>query len=242
MAELFDRPLGSFQTKADLVYERLRDAILEGDLRPGERINIDALARQMGVSKIPLREAVQRLTSQGLAVQANPHVGAHVAPLSLREMRGVYLVREALEGLAARVAAQHITSAELAELEELHGQMEFRFHQGTLAPMSDLNRRFHTTIANATRFATLRELTELTLLRVLHYRIGVLVEPAWGQVISEHAAILDALRTRDPQAAEQAARNHVEWQLSTELRAQLDPELIDLADDHPHPSPIEYTG
>jgi DNA-binding GntR family transcriptional regulator len=225
--------LGGFQTKAELVYDRLRDAILSGELRPGARINIDALSRSLGISKIPLREAVQRLTGQGLVVQPNPHAGAQVAPLSLREMRGVYLARGAMEGLAARVAATTIGDAELAELQELHEQMRFQFERGRTAPMSELNRRFHLGIAAATRYATLRELTELALLRVQHYRIGVTVEPAWAQVITEHAAIIDALHRHDPDAAEQAARDHVEWQLGVELKAQLDPDLIDVEDDHP---------
>lgn len=231
--ESFEGALAGYQTKADVVYQRLRDAILGGELKPGARVNIDALSRQLGISKIPLREAVQRLAGQGLIVQPNPHAGATVAPLSLREMRGVYLARGALEGLAARVAAQTIAPAEIGELEELHDQMRFQFERGRLVPMSDLNRRFHTTIATATRYATLRELTDLTLLRVLHYRVGVRVDPAWGQVIAEHEAILDALRRHDPEAAERAARDHVEWQLGVELAAQLDPDLIDLEDDHP---------
>ncbi|MER7283163.1 GntR family transcriptional regulator [Dactylosporangium sp. NPDC000244] len=225
--------LDGFQTKADVVYDRLRRAILAGELRPGARINIDALSRSLGISKIPLREAIQKLTGQGLVVQPNPHAGAHVAPLSLREMRGVYLARGAMEGLAARVAATTIGDGELDELEELHEQMRFQFERGRLTPMSELNRRFHTGIATATRYATLREMTDLALLRVQHYRVGVRVDPAWGQVITEHAAILDALRRHDPDDAERAARDHVEWQLGVELRAHLDPELIDLDDDHP---------
>ncbi|MET7392173.1 GntR family transcriptional regulator [Dactylosporangium sp. NPDC005572] len=223
--------LAGFQTKADLVYERLRDAILTGELRPGERVNIDALSRELGISKIPLREAVQRLTAQGLVVQPNPHAGAQVAPLSLREMRGVYLARGALEGLAARVAATTVSDAELAELQELHEQMRQRCTAGDTSELSALNRRFHAGIADATHYATLRELTDLTLLRVQHYRVGVRVEPAWGQVVTEHAAILDALRRRDADRAEMAARDHVEWQLGVELRATLDPSLIDLDDD-----------
>jgi DNA-binding GntR family transcriptional regulator len=233
MAMEIEQPLTGFQTKTDLVYERLRSAILSGDMRPGEKVNIDALSRQLGISKIPLREAIQRLVSQGLVVQPNPHAASMVAPLSLREMRGVYLARGALEGLAARVAAESITAGELAALTELHEQMTFRYQRGTLAPLSELNRQFHNTIADATRYATLRELTDLTLLRVQHYRVGVRVEPAWGQVMQEHAAILDALRAHDPVAAEQAAREHVEWQLGVELAATLDPELIDVTDDHP---------
>ncbi|MEV4518571.1 GntR family transcriptional regulator [Dactylosporangium sp. NPDC049525] len=223
--------LAGFQTKADLVYERLRDAILSGELKPGARVNVDALARQLGTSKIPLREAVQRLTTQGLVVQPNPHAGAQVAPLSLREMRGVYLARGALEGLAARVAATTVSDAELAELQVMHEQMRQRLIDGDHRDLSTLNRQFHTGIADATHYTTLRELTDLTLLRVQHYRIGVRVEPAWDQVISEHSAILDALRRRDAEQAEQAARDHVEWQLGVELRATLDPSLIDLDDD-----------
>jgi DNA-binding GntR family transcriptional regulator len=223
--------LAGFQTKADLVYERLRDAILAGELKPGERVNVDALSRTLGTSKIPLREAVQRLTTQGLVVQPNPHAGAQVAPLSLREMRGVYLARGALEGLVARVAATTVSDAELAELQELHEQMRQRLADGDHRDLSALNRQFHAGIADATHYATLRELTDLTVLRVQHYSIGVRVGPAWEQVVGEHSAILDALRRRDAEQAERAAREHVEWQLGVELRAALDPSLIDLDDD-----------
>src|ERR1043165_7167492 len=131
--------LAGFQTKADLVYERLRDAILSGELKPGARVNVDALARQLGTSTIPLREAVQRLPTQGLVVQPNPHAGAQVAPLSLREMRGVYLARGALEGLAARVAATTVSDAELAELQEMHEQMRQRLVDGDHRDLSTLN-------------------------------------------------------------------------------------------------------
>lgn len=226
--------LDGFQTKADLVYDRLRDAILAGELRPGSRVNIDALARELGISKIPLREAVHKLISQGLVTQPSPHAGAIVAPLSLREMRGVYLARGALEGLAARVAAQTITAGELAGLTEVHAQMEFHVSRGTHGALSDLNRQFHVGIADATRYATLRDLTDQTFLRVRHYRVGVRVAPTWDRVLTEHGAILAALRAADPDAAESAARDHVERQLDVELSATLDPELIDMSDDdHP---------
>src|SRR5690606_33674052 len=99
-------------------------AILSGALKPGERLNVDAAAREFGFSKVPLREAVQQLRAKGLVVQPSSHGSAYVASLSLRELRGIFSIRGALESLAARLAAERITEGELEILEDLHAQME----------------------------------------------------------------------------------------------------------------------
>lgn len=224
--------LAAFKTKTDLAYLTLRRAILSGELPPGERLNLDAAARQFGISKIPLREAVQRLRAQGLVVQPSSHSSAFVASLSLRELRGIFSIRGALESLAAKLAAERITGTELEILTDLHQQMERRFADQTLEPMSDLNRQFHSSIASATQITTLVELTDLTLLRIRHYRLGMQrVRHDWGNVLVEHAEILAALRDHDPGRAERAARCHVDNQTVIELGSAIDPELIDIDTD-----------
>lgn len=216
----------SFKSKSEIIYERLCSLILGGKIRPGERVNTDALSREFGVSKIPMREALRKLEFQGLVVQS-PHSGARVAPLSFQEMRGIFLIRGSLEGLAARIAATTVSGEELGDLWRLHAEMETEYRNASLARMTVLNRRFHTAIAYATRFEVLAEMTESTLLRVMHYRVGIRrMVGDWGGVLDEHAAILSALRSRDSEAAERAAKEHVERQLEIELKAQIDTSLF----------------
>ena len=214
--------LAGFQTKAELVYERLRDAILSGELQPGERVNIDALSRQLGISKIPLREAVQRLTTQGLVVQPNPHAGARSRRCHC--VRCAASTSPAAPSKASPPGSPPRPSATPSWPSCRTARADAALLvAGDHRDLSALNRRFHTGIADATHYATLRELTDLTLLRVQHYRIGVRVEPAWEQVISR--ALRHPRRPAPPRrrAAERAAREHVEWQLGVELRATLDP-------------------
>ena len=96
-----------FRTKQEYVHSWLRDAILDGTLRPGERVVIDDVARRLEVSAIPVREALQLLQSEGLVAIA-PHVGATVAAVSADEIREVFAIMEALETVAGRAAADRI--------------------------------------------------------------------------------------------------------------------------------------
>lgn len=215
-----------FQTKAEIILERLCSEIIDGHVRPGERLNTDALAREFGVSKIPVREALSKLESQGLVVQS-PHAGARVAPLSLREMKGIHLIRGRLEGLAAGIAATTATNDEVEDLLQLHNEMQGNYRSGSLAQLSRMNRSFHVKIAQMTRYETLTEMTESTLLKVLRYRVGIhRVTGDWEGVLSQHGAILSALQIRDPEMAERAATEHVERQLQIELNSQIDKTLF----------------
>src|ERR1044071_395065 len=106
------------RTKGEFVYRTLRDAIVKCELRPGERLVIDDLARRLEVSSIPVREALQLLQSEGLALMV-PHVGATVAPLGRDSLAEVFAVMEGLESVAARAAAQRAGEEDLQGLAEL---------------------------------------------------------------------------------------------------------------------------
>src|ERR1700761_4725232 len=100
-----EKPLEPSASKADLGYARLSPAILDGTMKPLARLNADEIARRLGVSKIPVREALQRLEIQGLVTQTQ-HAGASVAPLSETEIDGIRYARLALDPLVARLAAE----------------------------------------------------------------------------------------------------------------------------------------
>lgn len=204
-------------SKADLVYDHVRQRILTGELQPDQRLSMDALARELGVSKIPIREAMQRLESQGLVVQQQ-HAGPTVAAVNKQQLAGVYLTRQAIEPLAARLAAPTITESALDGLDRVQMRMREHLLEDSLEELSQLNSAFHVAIAEATGYQILIDFTESMLLSVRRYRV---VEPLnrdnWRNVIAEHDAIVAALRAHDPDAAAAACLRHTASQFDHEM-------------------------
>ncbi|MFJ6987222.1 MULTISPECIES: GntR family transcriptional regulator [unclassified Streptomyces] len=216
--------LPAVKSKADLVYEKLHAAIASGTLHPGERINMDEFARAFGVSKIPVREAVKRLESEGL-VTSRVHSGVTVTEIDRAEIRGVFLAREAIEGLVGRLAAENAEAARaplLPGLRRTHDEMRAAVAAGDARLLSELNTRFHRLLAEATGYRILTELTEQLLLAVQRYRV---VTPKntgdWPSVLAEHEAILDALDGGDSASVAEAARRHAASQARKEAAPAL---------------------
>lgn len=205
------------QTLADLACDTLDRAIMSGQLAPGAHLDEGELAGQLGISRGPLREAINRLEGRRL-VRRVPHVGVRVVSLSDREVNEILSMREVLEGLACRLAAQHMTSAELEAL----GSCADVYHSpartgGTLPfPSGD---DFHVRIAEGSRNQRLIQYLcrdMYSLLRLYRARSGITPERA--SAILEHQQILAALRERDADGAERLMRAHV-------VRARLSLEL-----------------
>lgn len=195
-------------SKAARVRDRLRSLIESGQLAPDDRLNIDAIARALGVSKIPVREAIKQLEAAGLVV-VTPHAGARVAVQSAKDLRGLALIRSTLEPLSARLAAEKITPAQVAELEDIGQEMKVACREGRLAPMTDLNRAFHVGVARASGYRPIADMVEDILRRSGPYHRQLMGARTWGSALVEHAALLVALRRHDAVAAETVARNHV---------------------------------
>jgi DNA-binding GntR family transcriptional regulator len=198
------------RTKRELVYQTLRDAIMRCELAPGRRLLIDDLARQLEVSAIPVREALQLLQSEGL-VDNVPHVGATVSPISRQSIDEVFAVMEGLEVVATRAAAENLSAADAAVLEQLVTDMDRAQAAGHYAEWADLNSRFHLAIARLSAMPMLQEMTERVLARWDRVRRfffnGVLVHRV-EQAQSEHRALLDAMRARDLAALERTVKEH----------------------------------
>jgi DNA-binding GntR family transcriptional regulator len=198
------------RTKRELVYQTLRDAIMRCELAPGRRLLIDDLARQLDVSAIPVREALQLLQSEGL-VDNVPHVGATVSAISRQSIDEVFAVMEGLELVAARSAAQRMTPADAAALEQLVAGMDRAQAAARHAEWADLNSRFHLAISRLSAMPMLHEMTERVLAhwdRVRRFYFnGVLVHRV-EQAQREHRALLSAMRSGDVAALEQTVRDH----------------------------------
>ncbi|EGR0467531.1 GntR family transcriptional regulator [Vibrio cholerae] len=199
-------------TKSENLTEYLIEAIVEGELAPGSKISEPELAKQFQVSRGPLREALMRVEGLGL-IERIPHIGARVIQLSPTKLVELYAVREALEGMAARLAARNITEIELAGLESLlstHSthidQVEGAsyFHQ-----QGDFD--FHYRIIQASRNQQLIGLLcdELYhLLRMYRYQ-SPRSHSRPVEALEEHKFILRAIRQRDEELAEMLMRRHI---------------------------------
>ena len=134
-------------SRADFVYQTVRNAIWEGRFAHGERVREEKIAQTLGVSRTPVREALQRLQRRGL-LAVRPGRGLAVVQLSNKQIFDLYAMREILEGSAARFAAQHATESEIALLYQLQKQLSNEGHD--LLALVTLNRRFHQHIYEAT--------------------------------------------------------------------------------------------
>lgn len=203
------------QKLASLVAEQIRAAILSGDYQPGSWLRQQHLADNLGVSQIPVREALKELTVEGL-VEHIPYKGARVLAIRVEDVEDLYAQRIFLEGRAAHIAAGRITPAELAQLQQLHQEMGFNQSPEQITNYRRLNRRFHELIYSASR--------RPYLIRVLNQLWATYPTMLWGNFAQtavsplpardatdqqEHAAIIHALANHDGAAAEQLMQTHI---------------------------------
>lgn len=202
----------SLRTSADRVFAALQDAIVRGDFPPGSRVGETELAERFGTSRGPLREALRRLESRRL-VERTPHVGIRIASLSPAALVEIYYVREALEGMAARMAALHMTPEEVTGLKAL-----LTAHQEDEALKSDVayfqqegDLDFHYRVIQGSHNAALTELLIGELYhRIRMYRYQVSAYPNRPQkAFAEHQRIVEAIETRDGDLAEMLMRRHI---------------------------------
>ncbi|EKG0408430.1 GntR family transcriptional regulator [Vibrio cholerae] len=199
-------------TKSENLTEYLIEAIVEGQLAPGGKISEPELAKQFQVSRGPLREALMRVEGLGL-IERIPHIGARVIQLSPTKLVELYAVREALEGMAARLAARNITEIELAGLESLLSTHSTHINQVEGASyfhqQGDFD--FHYRIIQASRNQQLIGLLcdELYhLLRMYRYQ-SPRSHSRPVEALEEHKFILRAIRQRDEELAEMLMRRHI---------------------------------
>jgi DNA-binding GntR family transcriptional regulator len=194
----------------DRIAEMVRESIIDGRIRPGERLAEPDLASRLGVSRTPLREALLQLDSEGFVV-VTPRRGAVVSDLSIDDARETYLVKGALECLAARLACERITEEELESLRdnnERMGQMATARNRDNRR-LLQLNSEFHATICAASGVEKLIQYVHILRSQTLRYNyIYLSVLSHLSASVREHARILEALARRDGEAAEGAVRAH----------------------------------
>lgn len=199
----------------NIVSERLRAEILEGRLKPGQWLRQMHIAEEMGVSQMPVREALKELAAEGL-VEHIPYRGVRVVEFSTQDVADLYTHRSALEGMATGAAAQNISDKELAELVNIQKQIEANMGVAQLNEYRRLNRQFHQTIYRASgRSYLIRTLDQIwtafptMLWSNFSQTVGRTFPERDSNDNAEHDRILAALQARDEAEAEQAMYDHI---------------------------------
>jgi DNA-binding GntR family transcriptional regulator len=203
-------PIADGKLLIDRVADQIRAAILGGAFAPGSRLSVPQLSRQLNVSRTPAREALIRLQHEGL-VQVVPRKGAVVLHGNSQDLVELFQFREALEGMAARLAARGMTEAERANLRAIARAHADAVHREDLAAHLALDTEFHSAIAVGSRNSRIAdELDKLRSQLVLLSRATSTTPGGMDQsVLDAHEAIMAAIEDRDPSEADHAARAHV---------------------------------
>jgi DNA-binding GntR family transcriptional regulator len=199
------------KTHADVVFEAIDAAILDGQIAPGSKLTEQQLATHFGISRGPLREAINRLEGRGL-IERTPHAGVRVLALSEADLREIYDMREVLEGLACRLAALHMSEREIGELQAIvDKQRSVADHLPLAAAGIGHGWDVHWQIVQGTRSTRLIK----TICDGLYYRLRIYrnisrtTGPRAPRAVEEHAAIVDAIARRQPDQAEMLMRWHI---------------------------------
>jgi DNA-binding GntR family transcriptional regulator len=198
---------GPRRSNATEAYELLLAGMEDGALHPGMRLREVDIAQRFNLSRTPVREALKRLELQGL-VTHEPHHGAVVAALDYSQVAELFLFRETLEGMAARLAAQHATETEIKVMAEIVERD--RGHLDKPRTLIRGNRAFHQQIRNSARNRYLSAALENLRITLAMLSGSTLKERSRREaVVREHAAIVERIAARDPDGAEKCARQHI---------------------------------
>lgn len=193
----------------DVVFQTLREAILRGDLKPGERLMELQLASKLGVSRTPIREAIRMLEQEGLAVTI-PRKGAEVAKMTLKGMEDVLEIRETLDEFAVKMACERISSEQLKQLRAIKENFEMCTRTGDVKRLAEADVSFHDIIYEATGNPRLVSILSNLREQVYRYRVEYLKDSGnYPVLIREHKAIVEGLEEKNLEKAIQAMHEHV---------------------------------
>ena len=203
----------------DVVFNTLRQAILRGALKPGERLMEIALANRLGVSRTPVREAIRMLELEGLVIMI-PRRGAQVAQITEQDLNDVLEVRLGLEELAVRFACERITDEEIKALGMAVKEFEKKMSNNDLSAQAEADVKFHEIIYGATHNRRLVQIINNIREQMYRYRIEYLKDvESRKTLVKEHYEICDALKCRDAESAVEKMCIHIRNQQEAILRS-----------------------
>ena len=202
----------------DVVFNTLRQAILKGELEPGERLMEIQLAERLGVSRTPIREAICKLELEGLVLMI-PRKGAEVAKISARSLRDVLEVRRALEELAIELACQRMSEEEVGNLQKAQEDFKKAIAEGDAMKIAETDEHFHDVIYEGTQNAKLIQMLNNLREQMYRYRLEYIKDEDKRKIlVLEHEKILKTVRERKVAEAKEAVREHIDNQEITVAR------------------------
>ncbi len=222
------KTLRSGQEAKQIVIRGLREAILAGEMSPGQRLVEAELMETFGTTRGSVRSAIDDLAAEGL-VERIPNRGARVRRVSLDEAISILECRAVLEGLLAARAATRATKKQVADLVKLGVAMTRAVETGEVASYSGLNSQMHETISQIGDQQVASDLINRLRAQIVRHQFRLSFRPGRPQVsLKEHLAIIDAIEKKDPKAAERAARRHVQSVITA---------LLQIDQEQPHKAP-----
>ena len=203
----------------DVVFNTLRQAILKGELAPGERLMEIQLAEKLGVSRTPIREAIRKLELEGLVLMI-ARKGAEVAKISEKSLKDVLEVRRSLEELAIELACQRMTDGDIQNLEKAQRAFRDAILNGNAMEIAETDEAYHDVIYNSTQNARLVQILNNLREQMYRFRLEYIKEEDKRQILQlEHEKILAALHARRVAEARAAVREHIDNQEITVLKS-----------------------
>ena len=211
----FEVNMNEFLPLRDVVFNTLRQAILRGELKPGERLMEIQLANKLGVSRTPIREAIRKLELEGLVLMI-PRRGAEVAEITEKSLRDVLEVRDALEERAVELACDRITGADIERLKEAAEEFKVALQGGDVTEYAEADVKFHDIIYHATDNQKLIQLLYNFREQMYRYRVEYLKRKEVHPILlAEHQHIIECIDRKDKKAAKIAISTHIENQAKT---------------------------
>ena len=202
--------LDNYKPLREIVFESLREAIINGVLKPGERLMEVQLAEEMGVSRTPVREAIRKLELEGFVIMV-ARKGAYVAGISMKDVADVFEIRAALEGLAASLAAERITDEEKEEMERLLVRKAACVEAGDYDSLTEIDTQFHELLYKASRNERLMQIISNLREQINRFRMVSLAFPGRGrEALEEHKKMAEAIAERNAALAQALAQEHIE--------------------------------
>ncbi|XCP85748.1 GntR family transcriptional regulator [Roseburia hominis] len=208
----FQLNMNEYLPLRDVVFNTLRQAILRGELKPGERLMEIQLANKLGVSRTPIREAIRKLELEGLVLMI-PRRGAEVAEITEKNLMDVLEVRKALEELAAELACERISKEQIGELKVAAKEFEETLKSEDITRIAEADVRFHDIIFYATD--NQRLITLLNNLREQMYRFRIEYlkhKEYYGQLIMEHEKIIELIEKKEKEQVCEVMGKHIDNQ------------------------------
>lgn len=196
------KPIERHQTLREKILETIRDAILKGTLKAGEKVAEPELAEKFGISRTPIREAFRQLESEGY-LTVIPRKGAVVTSLSERDVEEFYAIKSILEGYAARMAAENLTDKDIEKLEAINERLLQLADEGDVKNFFKIHNEFHDLFIRAAGNEKLRELIGQMMMRFNRLRMASLSLPGRMKIsVDEHKKIIEAFKAHNGEKAD----------------------------------------